>query len=957
MKQKILIIALILLSKNILSQEFATRLYTPKDGLVQAQVYCVTQGPKGYLWIGTLGGISRFDGVEFKNFNDADGLSSYAIYDMHWYNDTLFILTKEGVDILVNNKVYNYFYDPTINFMVGRMKITPKHRYVTGHNYGYSFYLDLNTKKVTRFPKKIQMKGYNNAVMTDSSFLIKKDNAVYEMLYGDSTYKKLYEFNENIEEISNYDNIFFVHFKSSKIKIYKKGNIIKTTRFGRGIPGSKNDSIYSVFLTQSGRVFYTNGHGGLYYLDGRQIIKISGNYNYILKLFEDREGTVWVSTEKGLLKIFTGKFKYYSSVQGYVDNVWAVAGFNDSLILMASYNQGIHVYCNGQEKRFSGDSGQYRACYFGVTKGFKNDLLISVFPGVARYDIDNNRLSTIKENLEDNNYTLIKDTANNRVLVASLHSVVAIYPDYSTEKLFDLTSINIYQFVTSLAVRDNKILVGLSKGLMELNPKSKSKTIRYVSNDKIRYVSMVTDKHNTVWAATSRGLLKIVGDSLEFLIPNNSNEDFTAAFINNNMLYAVSSTKLFLIDLEKYYNGKNDYLKYYGPYDGYDGDSPQQDAFYKDESGNLWFPTGYHVINMNMDELSKPVNQPEAFITSFMVSTGDTSFKKIDLQGKIEVNASMNNIVINYKSINLLNPERTQYQTLLTEGKRQWKSETKAREIKFNNLSPGKYTFTVKASVTGKFENAVPAVLNFFILPPFWQTTWFIVLAIIVFVALMVLIVLYVKRREEKKNKGKMEVLTLKNQALTRQMDNHFIVNITSQIVLLYESNRIKEGNKFTRTFSRFLQQNLEFMRKETITLAEEIALIENYIFLETIHKDDFKYIKTIDKNVHPEQIDIPPLLIQPIVENAVKYGVKKNRSAENRIMLTIKEIPQGISITVEDNGPGFQAEQKESRQGNNVSMKIIRDRLNLLGGISSLNIVSNKNGTKVIINIQSKLT
>ncbi len=951
------------------AQEFATRLYTPKDGLVQAQVFCITQGPQGYLWIGTLGGISRFDGLEFKNFTEEDGLLSNTVYDMQWFNDTLYILSKEGVDILVKSKLINVYHDKNRIFGRGHLKITSKYKYAFGSNYNYFFFLNLKTKTITRFSKKIQNSDHMVITMTDTSFILGKGKCLFEMPFGDTVYSKIMDFDRTVNRINIFNNILYVTFKYPEehkpyfrvyyVKMIRKKRRFQITRFTglNKIAYESTGCMDRISPTKSGITYGSFNYGGIFYEKGGRTIKFSDNYNKINRAYEDRNGIFWIATEKGLLKVFTGAFQYYRPEQGFVDNVWAAAGINDSLILMASFNQGIHLYNNGIEKKYVHSKKNIRSCYFGACYGFQNDLLLSVYPGVARYDVKQNKMSVIDDNLKEVNFTLFKDKKHNRVLVAQLRSLVAINNDYTTEKLFDVTSIGSNQYIISITTRNDKIILGLLRGLIEFDPETKHS--RYILNDNTRFNSLVTDSKNTVWAATNKGLLKILNDTLYFINGIKKPRVLTSVIIdNNNKLYASSETSLYVLDLDKHYKGLPNQLKYFGYYDGYYGSSPQQDAFFKDKRGNLWLPTGYNVTKIFPNQLSKSNSKPlSSIITGMSVSTGDTSFKYVDINTKIIVNPSDNNIGFDFLSINLQNPERTQYRCVLKSKKRQWSNLTKNRHLSFNNLPPDDYIFSVKASANNSYANASTTIISFTILPPFWQTTWFIILAIIVFIAFMVLTVWYVKQREEKKNKGKMEVLTLKNQALTRQMDNHFIVNITSQIVLLYENNRIKEGNKFTRKFSRFLQQNLEFMRKETITLAEEIALIENYIFLETIHKENFKFIKTVDKNIQLEQIVVPPLLIQPIIENAVKYGVKKNLSAENTIMLTIKEIPQGINIIVEDNGPGFQSEQNDARQSNNVSMKIIRDRLNLIGGISSLNIVSNKSGTKVIINIQSKPT
>ena len=232
MKKLLLATSLSLLLSISSAQEFATRLYTPKDGLVQAEVYCVTQGPQGYLWVGTLGGISRFDGLEFKNYTEQDGLISNSIYQMQWFNDTLFILTKEGVDMMVDGKFTNLFHDKNINFMMGRIKITPQYRYAIGHNYDYYFFLDIKTGKITHFPKKLQLVGNMGVTMTDTSFIIGKDSSLYEMPFGDTVYTKIAKFNNTVGRIRYFNKTIFMglDFQTSEriipgyVKLVRKPN-------------------------------------------------------------------------------------------------------------------------------------------------------------------------------------------------------------------------------------------------------------------------------------------------------------------------------------------------------------------------------------------------------------------------------------------------------------------------------------------------------------------------------------------------------------------------------------------------------------------------------------------------------------------------------------------------------------------------------------------------------------
>ena len=118
-------IMIILGLSNLLSaQELPVRLYTPQNSsLIQTQVQSVRQAPDGRIWICTFGGLSCFDGLEFTNFNSASGLSSDVVYDVGFTfnNDTVFVLTRDGIDIIVHNRVSSYYYNENQKFYYGKI--------------------------------------------------------------------------------------------------------------------------------------------------------------------------------------------------------------------------------------------------------------------------------------------------------------------------------------------------------------------------------------------------------------------------------------------------------------------------------------------------------------------------------------------------------------------------------------------------------------------------------------------------------------------------------------------------------------------------------------------------------------------------------------------------------------------------------------------------------------------
>jgi ligand-binding sensor domain-containing protein len=949
----------------IYSQEYATRLYTPqKDGLIQSQVFCITKGPEGKLWIGTLGGMSCFDGLIFTNYTEDEGLLSNAVFDMQWWNDTLFIVTKEGISCMTGGKISTLFFDKKIKFKNPKIKINKKYRYVIAHNYDYLFILNLKTNVVTRFHS-----GYNNndmlgAALTDSSILLSNKNKLYELPYSDVLQKNwkpefLYSFKGDIYIVNVTRKRILVNYERSPEGINHQFFCLERSKDKKELVRTDsyeliNDDVNRISLTKTGKVFLYGFSGNIYFQENGCAFKLQGNYNFINGSFEDENGILWVATEKGVLKIFNGKFRYYYSENGYPNNVWAAGKLNDSLLLMASFNNGIHIFYNdGKEKKIRKFTGsQIISCNFGLCRGFKNDYLLSITPGVASYDIITNSVNVIDDKMTYPSLTLYKDNKKKRVLVANLHRLAALYEGYTTDSLFNVEDLGVSNMIISLGVINNKILLGLTKGLVEFNPETKKAKLFY---DTIRFNSLVVDSNNTIWAATSEGIMHIAGDSVGFIKRVIKPKEITSLILDNhNRLFASGQTTLYILDLKKYYLQDRDYLSEYGIYDGYFGDGPQQDAFFKDDDGNLWLPTGYNVIKIIPGEFNQSEETLETIITRMSISGNDTTSFLVDINDKIEIPYDKNRIKFCFSSVNLNNPERTRYYYLLESNNDRWSDEQKSREVSFKSLPPGKYRFSIKASADNSFDKAPATTINFTILPPFWQTGWFYLLIFVVFVLVVLLIIKIVKARERKKLRIETELTNLKTLALSTQIDHHFLANCTSKIVILYESGKMEEANRYTRTFSDFLRRNLMYLRSDKISLKEEILLVEQYVELERKYGKDFDFKVKTGSNIDLEKIMIFPFMIQPIVENAIKHGVKKLKSGDGQIHLTVTKPGNYVLIVIYDNGSGLNNDNNMIASGNGASLKIVKERLALFGKGSGIYVDSSDAGTTVTLTISN---
>lgn len=284
--------------------------------------------------------------------------------------------------------------------------------------------------------------------------------------------------------------------------------------------------------------------------------------------------------------------------------------------------------------------------------------------------------------------------------------------------------------------------------------------------------------------------------------------------------------------------------------------------------------------------------------------------------------------------------------------------------FQYDNLTAGAYTFEVKARSESIPWSDVTS-LDFRIEAPFWERLWFRILAMLTGIAIVYLIYRLRLRRELEKEKINTEFARLENIALRSQMNPHFIFNSLNSIKSLMLLDRKGESIKYLTHFSKMVREVLSISQETSISLERELALLALYIEMEQLRfKDRFTYHLEVDPSVQITELFIPPLLIQPYVENAIWHGLMhKDGEAVLKINLTI----QGgqVNIIIEDNGIGRAAsrllsEQSMSHRKKRLGMQINERRVALMNNSSSIviedlyHVDRSAAGTRVIIQLQS---
>ena len=442
--------------------------------------------------------------------------------------------------------------------------------------------------------------------------------------------------------------------------------------------------------------------------------------------------------------------------------------------------------------------------------------------------------------------------------------------------------------------------------------------------------------------------MRIEGDHFIPVFSDYINEvTLTLAITEQQKLFIAGNTTLFVLDINAYAENRPHAVLAYHQSAGYDAIGPLYNSFFQDEQGDLWLPTSEWVIKIEPDKIYVPENHPKAsFVEAFAMNKSKSDTLHFNQsQKQIKVPFSHNSLTFNFEAVDLDFPEALRFEYQLEGISDDWLTLKDETKLSFDNLLFGTYTLKVRATRTESFEDVPVETVSIRILPPFWFQWWFISLVVLVFISTLVYLYLFFIKRERKRSQRDFEILNLRSQALGVQMDNHFVVNCTSKIAMLNQQGLHEDALNYTLVFIRFMQKNLKLLRQEWVSLEQEIEMVHAYVELEKLGGMSFKYEVLIDKKVNIEQFLVPPFLVQPLIENAIRHGLRKHKIEDGHILLQIEAFSHyGVVIIIKDNGLGFG--KKTFGTGNGLSMRIINDRLKLIGNHSRIEVETSETGT-----------
>jgi LytS/YehU family sensor histidine kinase len=237
-----------------------------------------------------------------------------------------------------------------------------------------------------------------------------------------------------------------------------------------------------------------------------------------------------------------------------------------------------------------------------------------------------------------------------------------------------------------------------------------------------------------------------------------------------------------------------------------------------------------------------------------------------------------------------------------------------------DNLAPGRYLFRLKAKVGNSDWRVQQTQLEIIITPPFWKTWWFWTSVITALSLLIYLIVKWkvrsVRQKERQKASHEKELLEMEARALRSQMNPHFIFNCLNSIKSLIQQHEEEKSVTYLTTFSKLIRTLFNNADKKEITLYDELETCKLYLQLEAMRFGSrFSYTVNIDPTLDLKSLQVPALIIQPFIENAIWHGIVPKKEG-GTVDIRVQRENGYVTIVIDDDGIGRTVSQQNRSAG-----------------------------------------
>ena len=373
---------------------------------------------------------------------------------------------------------------------------------------------------------------------------------------------------------------------------------------------------------------------------------------------------------------------------------------------------------------------------------------------------------------------------------------------------------------------------------------------------------------------------------------------------------------------------------------------------YKDKNGRFYIGDNFGYYSFLPKELVTNTNPPILRITTFRLENKDPRWEAKEdsinrhLQDSIEIalNYDQNNFSFDFVAFHYSHPEENKLYYMLENYDNNWHAATNERIADFFNISPGKYIFRVKA----RSSNGVWAQksINLTISAPWWSNWTVRIFGILLAIVLFYRLIRWwlnrnfrfqLERSEEERQLAALRHKTseLEMQVLRTQMNPHFIFNSLNSINRFILQNNKGQASQYLTKFSKLVRLILQNSQAELISLESELESLELYLDLESLRFNyHFNYKISVQPDLDISGIKVPPLIIQPYVENAIWHGLM-HKEEIGQLDVEIRIDNDSLYCRIADNGIGrkksAEMNSKSATRHKSMGLHITSERIALI--------------------------
>ncbi len=956
---------------------------TTEDGLSNNRILDILQDRNGFIWIATLEGLNKYDGSTFEIFkhseSDSSSLSSNLITTLlEDKQGNLFIGTDKGLHRY--NKKNNHFEAVVLKGEAYDTEQPYIRKVIEGPNNSLwisdvdGFLINYNTRtkhlvNVYKHQKINQPYYYYSPLYYDNDSTLWVGGRNVDPTYLDENADKLVSLGSDRDDYSmKRENDVACYYEDSRRTFWVTAldGIYTLDKASEVFTKFLGVSTWDVHEAKSGLLWFATG-SGVYQMDpttglitafeNQKDNPSSLSNNNVLKICEDSRGNLWFATRQGVSiyappELPFGPYTHLPGVQNSPEGRVVTAVFEDQKnnLWIGYQNSGLDYFDPKEENFYHYNTETSELASNKISALFidsKKRLWVGLWAGVGFHIYDDKTQGFELHTYGTNTFALdwYNDFAEDDLGQFYLgfwgaDGLCKFDPEsgkFGENFRLRFPRIQVSRLVTRL-LKDNKgnLWVGTTAaGVHRYFPEQDS-TASYFADDTIS--SGLTSNAIADITQVPNGDIWLISNSLQRYLPESD------SFISFGLEHGLGSERLVSLLADDYgniwvatqydglyrFNIEKESFKQFSKEDGLQSNSFTA-ARYKLASGDLFFggQNGFNLFDPSAIHWRHSF--PKASFGRMFVFD---EIRVHDLNEVQFVNLSPgeNVFTIELGSYERVVPEKYVYQCKLEGHDQDWVTlDSKQRQRRFAGIAPGRYTFYYRIGNKDGlwYRQSLKIVLN--LRTPFYKTWWFISFSVIV----LIVIVYFIVQRRLYDLKQKQRGLELQQKLFRLQMNPHFMFNSLLAIQNYIFMKNTKEAGNFLSDFARLFRLILDHSKVEFVPMEKELETLELYLTLQKLrYQDKFTYHIELDEEIDVELFQIPPMLAQPMIENALEHGLFYKKDSGN-IWIRFKLDKDAIVFEVQDDGVGLSETRKKeplSKDHKSSALEITRERINILG-------------------------